>query len=126
MFRVNIGGLAGGLIIRPRGRSEMLTRSMALPSRPCREDSYEQQRRALWALAFVLPVAESVARRECAMTETRDRVREPVPGPQARPSVWQQDYSICTCDRSWDECPHCGQGGSDTHHRGQCHARLCS
>jgi hypothetical protein len=82
--------------------------------------------RAVWALAFVLPVAESVARRECAMTETRDRVREPVPGPQARPSVWQQDYSMCTCDRSWDECPHCGQGGSDAHHRGRCHARLCS
>jgi hypothetical protein len=56
------------------------------------------------------------------MTETRDRIPEAVRR-QAPPTVWQQDYSICTCDRSWDECPHCGQGGSDAHHRGRCHAR---
>ncbi len=40
--------------------------------------------------------------------------------------AWQCDYSICTCSRSWDDCPHCGLSGSDGHHRGRCHARSLS
>jgi hypothetical protein len=52
------------------------------------------------------------------MTETRDRIPKAVPRQQARRVVCQQNYSVFTCDHSWDECPHCRQGGSDAFHRG--------
>ena len=43
--------------------------------------------------------------------------------PLARTAGWRLDYAICTCPRDWDDCPHCGLGGSDAHPRGRCHAR---
>jgi hypothetical protein len=60
------------------------------------------------------------------MTDTRDHLRRETPSRQEAGLLgWQHDYSLCSCNRSGDECPHCGQGGSDAHHRGQCHARSC-
>jgi hypothetical protein len=38
-------------------------------------------------------------------------------------NAWQRDYTLCTCSRNWDDCPHCGVSGVDSHHRGRCHAR---
>jgi hypothetical protein len=42
----------------------------------------------------------------------------------ARLPEWRLDYSTARARAAGDDCPHCGRSGSDTHHRGRCHARV--